>query len=100
MLKAYSHAAVSLNLARTSGCRGSSAICGFELSLFSSNSHHSSQGNTAITSSPCKMDENVQISQTINVAILVSPEIARCPERTKHECFGEMPYPGQYHTFT
>ncbi|KAF9666986.1 hypothetical protein SADUNF_Sadunf16G0286000 [Salix dunnii] len=36
---------------------------------------------------------------TINVAILVSPDIAKCPERTEHECFGEMPYPG-HHTFT
>lgn len=52
MLRAYSQAAVSLNLARMLGCKGSNAICGLELSLVSSKFHHSSHGKTAMISCP------------------------------------------------
>ena len=62
ILLAYSKAALSLKWARKSGCKGSSAIWGFELSLVSSNSHHSSHGSTTTTSSPCNMNYTIQMS--------------------------------------
>ena len=37
---------------------------GFESSLVSSNSHHSSHGSKAITSSPCNMKFNASLHQS------------------------------------